>query len=337
MRTIYVTGIIALLSVAMVLAVIPVSAQPTADSFGVEDASGDSGTYVAVPVNVTDVTNGPVQGIRSRIDYNESVLDLTGISNGDLTSMWKQLQLGEDRHTMTIATANTSNAIPNGSSGSVVLLNFSVISSPGDTSPMNMTLIELSNPDGVLGTAPAKNGTFTVSGTGVETATGSGTAYFDSDTGTLEGLTAIATLPEEGKPNLEFTHGFFSFNITGLTPGQTVNVTITLPGSAAGMEYWKYGPTPDNHTEHWYQFMYDGQTGAKINGNVVTLHFIDGLRGDDDLTQNGVIVDPSGPGGPPRGPPVAVPEYNIFGLLSLIGLLSVVLAVTTMGKGKRRE
>ena len=94
---------------------------------------------------------------------------------------------------------------------------------------------------------------------GVETATGSGTAYFDSDTGTLGNLTAIpeGELPEEGKPNLEFTHGFFSFNITGFT-GQAVNVTITLPGSVAGMEYWKYGPTPDNHTEHWYQFMYDG-------------------------------------------------------------------------------
>ena len=172
---------------------------------------------------------------------------------------------------------------------------------------------------------------------GVETATGSGTAYFDSDTGTMGGLTAIpeATLPEEGKPDLVFTHGFFSFNITGFT-GQAVNVTITLPGSIAGMEYWKYGPTPDNHTEHWYKFMYDGQTGAEINGNVVILHFIDGQRGDDDLTTNGVIVDQGGSGNPPKAPPVAVPEYNIFGLLGLIGLLSVVLVVTIGGRGRKR-
>ncbi|HJH27480.1 MAG TPA: hypothetical protein C5S37_12145 [Methanophagales archaeon] len=171
-----------------------------------------------------------------------------------------------------------------------------------------------------------------------ETATGSGTAYFDSDTGTMEGLTAIpeATLPGEGKPNLVFPHGFFSFNITGLTPGQVVNVTITLPGSVAGMEYWKYGPTPDNHTEHWYKFMYDGQTGAEINGNVVILHFIDGQRGDDNLTANGVIVDQGGSGNPPKAPPVAVPEYNIFGLLGLIGLLSVVLVVTIGGRGRKR-
>jgi len=139
-------------------------AVPTADSLGVEDASGWSGTCVGVPVNITNVRNGPVQGIRLRMDYNESVLNLTNISNGDLTSVWTQLQLGEDRGTMVIATGETGDAISNGSSGSVVLLNFSVIGSPGDMSPMNMTLIELSDPEGaVVGTAPAKNGTFVVS------------------------------------------------------------------------------------------------------------------------------------------------------------------------------
>jgi hypothetical protein len=173
MRTIYVTGIIALVSVAMVLAAVPVYAQPTAESFGVEDASGDSGTYVEVPVTITNVTNGPVQGIRCRVDYNENVLNLTGINNGDLTPAWIQ-QLGADRHTITIATAYTDRAIPNGRSGSVVLLNFHVIGSQGATSPMSMTLIELSNPDGVVGTAPARNGMFTVTGESRSTGNGGG-------------------------------------------------------------------------------------------------------------------------------------------------------------------
>jgi hypothetical protein len=171
MRTIYVTGIIALVSVAMVLAAVPVSAQPTAESFGVGDASGDSGTYVEVPVTITNVRNGPVQGIRLRVDYNENVLNLTSINNGDLTSAWTALQLGVDRHTITIATAYTDRAIPNGRSGSVVLLNFHVIGSQGATSPMSMTLIELSNPDGVVGTAPARNGLFTVTPSGEPTPT----------------------------------------------------------------------------------------------------------------------------------------------------------------------
>ena len=41
--------------------------------------------------------------------------------------------------------------------------------------------------------------------------------------------------------------------------------------------------TPDNITPHWYEFMYDNQTGAIINGNTITLHFVDGLRGDDSI------------------------------------------------------
>ena len=138
------------------------STAPTADSFGVEDASGQSGTYVEVPVNIANVRNGPVQGIRIRVDYNESVLSLTSISEGNLTANWTHLQLGEDRHTMTIATSYTGDAILDGSSGSVVLLNFHVLGSPGDKSPMNLSLIELSNPDGEVGTAPARNGTFTI-------------------------------------------------------------------------------------------------------------------------------------------------------------------------------
>jgi len=147
----------------------PVSAQPTADSFGVEDASGCSGAYVKVSVNVTNVTNGPVQSIRLRVDYNESVLNLTNVSNGNLTSAWTR-QLGEDKQTVVIATAYTDRAISDGSSGSVVLLNFHVIGSSGDTSPMDMTLIELSNPDGKVGrTAPARNGIFTVTPSGEPT------------------------------------------------------------------------------------------------------------------------------------------------------------------------
>ncbi len=38
------------------------------------------------------------------------------------------------------------------------------------------------------------------------------------------------------------------------------------------------------------------QTGAEINGNKVTLHFIDGQRGDDDITADGIIIDQGGPG-----------------------------------------
>ncbi len=43
-------------------------------------------------------------------------------------------------------------------------------------------------------------------------------------------------------------------------------------------------------------FFFDGTTGAEFNGNVITLHFVDGERGDDDLdATNGIIIDLGGP------------------------------------------
>ena len=41
--------------------------------------------------------------------------------------------------------------------------------------------------------------------------------------------------------------------------------------------------------------MSQGQTGAKITDNRIVLHFVDGQRGDEDLDDNGIIVDLGGP------------------------------------------
>ena len=133
----------------------------------------------------------------------------------------------------------------------------------------------------------------TLPGTPVETATGTGTAYFATDAGTIEDLVAVdeATLPAEGKPTLVFPHGFFSFNIIGLTPGQTVVVTITLPDNVpVGTEYWKYHASEGG----WIQIPMDSDDGD----NVITITLVDGGLGDDDGTVNGVIVDQGGPGIP---------------------------------------
>jgi PKD repeat protein len=94
---------------------------------------------------------------------------------------------------------------------------------------------------------------------------------------------------------MEFPYGFFEFTITGV--GNGIATTVILPFSAGTTfdTYYKYGPTPDDITNHWYEFLYDGQTGAEISENVITLHFVDGMRGDDDLTANGIVVDVGAP------------------------------------------
>ena len=90
--------------------------------------------------------------------------------------------------------------------------------------------------------------------------------------------------------------GIFSFQVSGLAAGSAYSATLILHTGAAPVAYWKYGPSADDPTDHWYEFSYDGETGAVISGNQVTLHFVDGKRGDSDLLANGVIINPGGPG-----------------------------------------
>ena len=96
--------------------------------------------------------------------------------------------------------------------------------------------------------------------------------------------------------NVDFAHGFFGFSIDGTDPGGASTATMYFPAGETFNTYYKYGPTPDNPINHWYEFLHEGQTGANFNGNVITLHFVDGIRGDDDLTTNGIISDIGAPG-----------------------------------------
>ena len=125
-----------------------------------------------------------------------------------------------------------------------------------------------------------------------ETATGTGTVYFDSDPSTLENLTAVdeSTLPDEGKPNLNFPHGFFSFNITLPEGHTTATVTITLPDpTPVGTQYWMYHDAWINVTS---------MLGDDDGDNILTLTISDGGWEDADELVNGVIVDDGAPGIP---------------------------------------
>ena len=94
-----------------------------------------------------------------------------------------------------------------------------------------------------------------------------------------------------------FPAGFFGFEVENLQSGGSTTVELLFPEGTIIPSYWKYGPTSGDATPHWYEFMKTtgGTTGAFINGNKVTLYFVDGQRGDDDLTANGNIVDAGGP------------------------------------------
>ncbi|OUC14551.1 MAG: hypothetical protein B0A82_11480 [Alkalinema sp. CACIAM 70d] len=101
--------------------------------------------------------------------------------------------------------------------------------------------------------------------------------------------------PGNTPANVEFPIGFLPFQIHNLAAGSATTVRLLLDLGVTVNTYYKFGSTPDNPTNHWYEFLFDGTTGAEINGNQITLHFVDGQRGDGDLAANGSITDPGAP------------------------------------------
>jgi len=102
--------------------------------------------------------------------------------------------------------------------------------------------------------------------------------------------------PEDAPTGIEFRQGFFDFTISGFSEGSSVTLTITLPESEKPDTYYKYGMTPANQIDHWYEYLYNGETGAEINDNIIILHFVDALRGDDKIVPDSMVIDLGAPG-----------------------------------------
>jgi hypothetical protein len=115
-----------------------------------------------------------------------------------------------------------------------------------------------------------------------------------------QSLRAFDVPPPSG---VSFPCGLFTFEVEGVEVGGGTTVTIHLGGDTPP-SYYKYGKTPDNPLDHWYEFLYDGRTGAERVDNTIVLHFVDGERGDHDLEANGEITDPGGP--------AAIDSHNVL-------------------------
>jgi len=155
------------------------------------------------------------------------------------------------------------------------------ITAAGATNTPRTASVSLQISEGTNGTAKS-----------VATATGTGTAFFVPSQGVIGQLASVdeASVPEEGKPDLEFAQGLFSFNIVGTAPGDEVEVQITLPDSLpADIQYWSY------YSNEWHQIPMAIEPG---DDRVMTITLVDGGLGDGDGTADGTISDPGGPGYP---------------------------------------
>ena len=83
-------------------------------------------------------------------------------------------------------------------------------------------------------------------------------------------------------------YGMVDFKVGGLTPGASTSVDLLLPNGAGINQFLKWNPI--THTSS--DFAFDGVTGAEIHGDRVTIHYVDGGRGDADGLVNGEIWDP---------------------------------------------
>ncbi len=96
--------------------------------------------------------------------------------------------------------------------------------------------------------------------------------------------------------DVDFIYGLYEFVVQDTGYGKNVIATITLPQGAFPDTFYIYGPTPENPTNHWHEFLDNGQTGAEIEGNSITLFLTDGQRGDTVLTKDRMVVILGGPG-----------------------------------------
>ena len=108
----------------------------------------------------------------------------------------------------------------------------------------------------------------------------------------------------------------------------TITLTVTFPTAfAAGVQYWKYGPTQSQNSDHWYTL--GATNNLSLVGHVATFTITDGGLGDDDLSANGTIIDAGAPSlaaavtPQPTIPAPALDVRSLAALIMLLGALGV--------------
>ena len=101
----------------------------------------------------------------------------------------------------------------------------------------------------------------------------------------LDTFTTGAPVPPP-PAGIDFPYGQLDFTAT-CASGSLVTFTLTLPGAADA--YYKLVAGA------WAEFTFDGETGAQISGDTITITIRDNGRGDDDPAL-GTVTDPGAPG-----------------------------------------
>ena len=229
-----------------------------ATTFSLAEEASANGTEVGTPVTFTDSDAGQTHAF-AIADGNVGGVFAIDAATGQITVLNSAALNFDTMTSFDLTVQVTDNGLPSESGSATVTINLQNV--------LNLDVVPTSGGESVI---------------------------FDTPTGTTIAAASIE-VPSETPDGVTLSEGMFAFTVTGVTAGETTTVILTLPTDTGFNSYWKYGPEPGNLENHWYDFAWDGSTGAVISGNVITLTFVDGARGDADLTVNGIIVDPGAP------------------------------------------
>lgn len=115
-----------------------------------------------------------------------------------------------------------------------------------------------------------------------------------TDKGALQEIRTYA--PEDigitTQDNISFPYGLFDYVITGVAPGDTVNVYIILPENLPTNSRWYYY---DVNTSELIDYSHNAES-LTDGDNIVMVKLTDGELGDTNGQKDGIIDDPSGLG-----------------------------------------
>ena len=161
-----------------------------------------------------------------------------------------------------------------------------------------------------------------------------GKVKFNINAGSISGLANMyaAGVRCSAPSGYIFPYEVFAFNITGLTAGQQVSVTIKFPRPLPpGTKYYKC--INDNMTDCTSLI-------TRVDENTLILTLTDGGPGDADGTANGTIIDPGGPAFPLSTPqsssaPAPATAPQALAPLANISVISASLSATKVTPGTR--
>ena len=151
--------------------------------------------------------------------------------------------------------------------------------------------------------------------------TGSGTAGLMTSKGTVDNFTGVddTILPGDKPEGYEYPHGFFDIDISGLTPGETVEFTFAAPSYLPeGTKWIKWDG------DEWVVMDIESDDGDGL----ITVTITDNGPGDLNPIE-GAISDPGGPGVPVV---YEIPEAG-FSAAPLTGEAPLTVAFTDISTG----